>query len=139
MIKQIVDGAIGGHGAMVSPLLRRWHSPLVVRDDYADPSMPGPRAGGRQDLDLWRPGLRQSVRRQVSLRLVDKPLPGGAHSHDVMKIFSDQHEMFRATVRAFVDREIAPHIEAWEAAGRMPRWIWPRMGELGLLGVEYDE
>jgi len=56
-----------------------------------------------------------------------------------MKIFSDQHEMFRATVRAFVDREIAPHIEAWEAAGRMPRWIWPRMGELGLLGVEYDE
>jgi acyl-CoA dehydrogenase len=47
--------------------------------------------------------------------------------------------MFRATVRAFVDKEIAPHVEAWEQAGRMPRWIWPRMGELGLLGVEYDE
>jgi acyl-CoA dehydrogenase len=56
-----------------------------------------------------------------------------------MKIFSEQHEMFRATVRAFVDKEIAPHVEAWEQAGRMPRWIWPRMGELGLLGVEYDE
>src|SRR5881397_1304980 len=47
--------------------------------------------------------------------------------------------MFRATVRAFVEREVMPHVEAWEAAGRMPRWIWPRMGELGLLGVEYDE
>jgi acyl-CoA dehydrogenase len=56
-----------------------------------------------------------------------------------MRIFNEQHEMFRATVRAFVDKEIAPHIETWEAAGRMPRWIWPRMGELGLLGVEYDE
>ena len=56
-----------------------------------------------------------------------------------MKIFNEQHEMFRGTVRSFVDKEIAPHIEEWEAAGRMPRWIWPRMGELGLLGVEYDD
>jgi acyl-CoA dehydrogenase len=56
-----------------------------------------------------------------------------------MKIFCEQHEMFRATVRAFVDKEIAPHVDEWEAAGRLPRWIWPRMGELGLLGVEYDE
>ena len=56
-----------------------------------------------------------------------------------VKIFNEQHEMFRATVRSFVDKEIAPHVEAWEAAGRMPKSIWPRMGELGLLGVEYDE
>ena len=56
-----------------------------------------------------------------------------------MKVFNEQHEMFRGTVRAFVEKEIVPHVEEWEAAGRMPRWIWPRMGELGLLGVEYDE
>ena len=56
-----------------------------------------------------------------------------------MKIFNEQHDMFRATVRAFVEKEIMPHVEEWEQAGRMPRWIWPRMGELGLLGVEYDE
>jgi acyl-CoA dehydrogenase len=56
-----------------------------------------------------------------------------------MKIFNEQHEMFRGTVRSFVEKEIMPHIEEWEQAGRMPRWIWPRMGELGLLGVEYDE
>jgi len=47
--------------------------------------------------------------------------------------------MFRATVRAFVEKEITPHVEEWEAAERLPRWIWPRMGELGLLGVEYDD
>ncbi len=56
-----------------------------------------------------------------------------------MKIFDAQHELFRQTVRAFVDKEVAPHVEAWEAAGRIPKSIWPRMGALGLLGVEYDE
>jgi acyl-CoA dehydrogenase len=56
-----------------------------------------------------------------------------------MKIFSEQHEMFRATVRAFVEREVAPRVEEWEVAGRLPPAIFRRMGELGFLGVEYDE
>ncbi len=56
-----------------------------------------------------------------------------------MKVFNEQHEMFRATVRSFVEKEVMPHVEEWEAAGRIPKSIWPRMGELGLLGVEYDE
>jgi len=56
-----------------------------------------------------------------------------------VKIFSDQHEMFRTAIRQFIEREIMPHVEEWEAAGRMPRAIWPRLGELGFLGVEYDE
>jgi acyl-CoA dehydrogenase len=56
-----------------------------------------------------------------------------------VKIFDEQHEMFRATVRAFVEREVMPYVEDWEAAGRIPKSIWPRLGELGLLGVEYDE
>jgi len=56
-----------------------------------------------------------------------------------VKVFNEQHEMFRATVRAFVEKEVMPHVEEWEQAGRLPRGIWSRMGELGLLGVEYDE
>ena len=56
-----------------------------------------------------------------------------------MKIFNEEHEMFRAAVRSFVDKEVAPHIEEWEAAGQIPKSIWPRMGALGFLGVEYDE
>jgi acyl-CoA dehydrogenase len=56
-----------------------------------------------------------------------------------VKVFSEQHEMFRAAVRSFVDKEVAPHVEEWETAGRIPKSIWPRMGELGFLGVEYDE
>ena len=56
-----------------------------------------------------------------------------------MKIFEEHHEMFRQAVRAFVQKEVEPHIEEWEAAGQIPKSIWPRMGELGFLGVEYDE
>src|SRR5262245_66158576 len=56
-----------------------------------------------------------------------------------MKIFNEQHEMFRQAVRAFVEKEVAPHVEEWEQAGRIPKAIWPRMGALGFLGVEYEE
>src|SRR5262245_26299335 len=56
-----------------------------------------------------------------------------------MKIFNEQHDMFRQSVRAFVEKEVEPHIEEWEQAGQIPKSIWLRMGELGFLGVEYDE
>jgi acyl-CoA dehydrogenase len=59
--------------------------------------------------------------------------------HLPVKIFTEQHEMFRQAVRAFVDREVAPHIEEWEQAGEIPKSLWPRMGALGFLGVEYDD
>jgi acyl-CoA dehydrogenase len=54
-------------------------------------------------------------------------------------VFNEQHTMFRAAVRQFVEREVAPRVEEWEAAGRLPKSIFRRMGELGFLGVEYDE
>ncbi|MBI2527838.1 MAG: acyl-CoA dehydrogenase family protein [Candidatus Rokubacteria bacterium] len=56
-----------------------------------------------------------------------------------MRIFTEQHEMFRQAVRSFVEKEVVPHIDAWEEAGQIPKSLWPRMGGLGLLGVEYDE
>jgi len=56
-----------------------------------------------------------------------------------MRIFDEHHEMFRQAVRAFVQKEVEPHVEEWEEAGQIPKSIWPRMGALGFLGVEYDE
>src|SRR3989304_5748681 len=55
-----------------------------------------------------------------------------------MEVCDAQHELFRASVRSFVEREVVPHVEAWEAAGRIPRSIWSRMGELGFLGRDGD-
>ncbi|MFT3855259.1 MAG: acyl-CoA dehydrogenase family protein [Ilumatobacteraceae bacterium] len=53
--------------------------------------------------------------------------------------FSDEHEQFRNTVRAFVRKEIDPRIPEWEAAGMMPlHEIFQQMAGLGMLGLEYD-
>jgi acyl-CoA dehydrogenase len=54
-----------------------------------------------------------------------------------LSMFTDEHEMLRRTVRAFVEKEVAPHVDAWEEAGRIPREFWRRLGELGLLGLEF--
>jgi alkylation response protein AidB-like acyl-CoA dehydrogenase len=46
------------------------------------------------------------------------------------------HKEIRATVRKFVDAEINPHVDAWEAARRFPAHaLFKKMGSLGLLGV----
>jgi acyl-CoA dehydrogenase len=52
-------------------------------------------------------------------------------------MLTDEHEMLRRTIRAFVEKEVVPHVDAWEAAGRIPRTFWRRLGELGLLGLEF--
>ena len=52
-------------------------------------------------------------------------------------IFGDEHAMLRRTIRTFVDKEVTPHVDAWEEAGRIPRAFWRRLGELGLLGLEF--
>jgi citronellyl-CoA dehydrogenase len=50
-----------------------------------------------------------------------------------------EHDMFRATVREFVEREIDPHADAWEAAGDFPAHeVFAKAGALGLLGLEVD-
>jgi acyl-CoA dehydrogenase len=54
-------------------------------------------------------------------------------------VFTPEHDLFRATARQFVEKEIVPHAAAWEAAGEFPRALWRRLGELGFLGLEYPE
>jgi len=54
--------------------------------------------------------------------------------------FTEEHTAFRATVREVVEREIAPHVDEWERAGAFPaHQLFPKLGALGLLGLEYDE
>ena len=47
--------------------------------------------------------------------------------------YTSDHEAFRQTVRQFVTREIEPNTAAWDAAGIVPRSIWPKAGVLGML------
>jgi acyl-CoA dehydrogenase len=48
-------------------------------------------------------------------------------------LFSSEHEMFRDSVRRFVEREITPHHARWEKQGIVDREIWPKAGAAGLL------
>lgn len=53
--------------------------------------------------------------------------------------FTEEHDLFRKTVRDVVEREINPHVDEWEAAGRFPAHeLFPKLGAVGLLGIEYD-
>ena len=57
-----------------------------------------------------------------------------------MVAFTDEHNAFRQLVRDFAEKELAPHADEWEKAGIFPAHeLFPKMGKLGLLGVEYDE
>ncbi|HYC01046.1 MAG TPA: acyl-CoA dehydrogenase family protein [Candidatus Limnocylindrales bacterium] len=42
-------------------------------------------------------------------------------------------EAFRASLRAFLQKEIVPHLASWEAARRTPREFWLAMGRHGFL------
>jgi alkylation response protein AidB-like acyl-CoA dehydrogenase len=52
---------------------------------------------------------------------------------------SQDHEDFRRVVRDFAEQEIAPHVEQWDQEGRFPVHLVPKMGELGLFGLEAPE
>ena len=54
--------------------------------------------------------------------------------------FTEQHEQFRKTVRAFAEKELAPHLDEWEAAEIFPAHeVFKRAGELGIFGAHYPE
>jgi alkylation response protein AidB-like acyl-CoA dehydrogenase len=53
-------------------------------------------------------------------------------------IFGEEHDELRRSIRAFVDREIVPHVEEWEET-TFPDAIVARMGELGFLGLSVPE
>jgi alkylation response protein AidB-like acyl-CoA dehydrogenase len=48
-------------------------------------------------------------------------------------LFNEDHEAFRSMVRRFIDNEIAPHHAQWEADGVVPRDLWLKAGEAGML------
>ena len=54
-------------------------------------------------------------------------------------MFTAEHDDLRAMIRDVVDREINPFVDEWEEAGIFPAHeLWPKLGKLGLLGLEYE-
>jgi acyl-CoA dehydrogenase len=53
--------------------------------------------------------------------------------------FTDEHEELRASVRAFIERELAPHAQQWEEDRWFPDDVFPKLAAQGLLGLKYPE
>jgi len=54
-------------------------------------------------------------------------------------IYEPEHEDFRKTARAFMEREVVPFHPQWEKDGIVPRELWLKAGEAGLLCFDVDE
>jgi acyl-CoA dehydrogenase len=55
------------------------------------------------------------------------------------EIFTAEHEDFRKTVRAFVERDVVPFHAQWEKDGQVPRELWRKAGDAGLLCFDVPE
>ena len=52
---------------------------------------------------------------------------------DAPSILDQEHEDFRRTVRAFMEKEVVPFHDEWEKDGQVSREVWTKAGEAGLL------
>jgi alkylation response protein AidB-like acyl-CoA dehydrogenase len=53
--------------------------------------------------------------------------------------FSEEHDLFRKSLKDFLQKEVVPHIEKWEKTGTIERFIWKKFGDMGFLGITYPE
>jgi len=53
--------------------------------------------------------------------------------------YTAEHNIFRESLRKFLDKEIVPHVEEWEEAGIVPRSAWKKLGEQGFLCTDVPE
>jgi alkylation response protein AidB-like acyl-CoA dehydrogenase len=53
--------------------------------------------------------------------------------------FTEEHEVFRASFKEFLQKEVVPHIEKWEKTGTIERFIWKKFGEMGYFGLNTPE
>jgi alkylation response protein AidB-like acyl-CoA dehydrogenase len=54
-------------------------------------------------------------------------------------LFSEEHDMFRDAFRTFVQREIVPFHDSWEAAGKVDKAMFKEAGANGFLGIDAPE
>jgi alkylation response protein AidB-like acyl-CoA dehydrogenase len=55
------------------------------------------------------------------------------------RIFGDEHEDFRESVRRWLTKEVAPKFDEWEQAGIVPREVFAAAGANGFIGTQIPE
>ena len=51
-------------------------------------------------------------------------------------LFTEEHDLFRQSVRDFIAKEIIPNNAAWEIQKMVSRDSWLKLGENGFLGIQ---
>jgi alkylation response protein AidB-like acyl-CoA dehydrogenase len=65
-----------------------------------------------------------------------RPVELHEYPEDTIMKLTQEHEALRRTARQFVEKELNPHIDAWEEEGIFPAHeVFKKMGDLGLLGI----
>ncbi len=54
-------------------------------------------------------------------------------------LFTEEHELFRQSVKDFIAREISPYNAEWEKQKMVSRESWKKFGENGFLGIQAPE
>ena len=49
--------------------------------------------------------------------------------------FTEEHQLFRASLKDFLQKEVVPHIDKWEETGTIERFIWKKFGDMGYFGL----
>jgi len=74
----------------------------------------------------------------VSAREFTKGVPGATTAR-LQPPFSEEHQDLRESIARFVATELRPHATEWEDARWFPDEVFPRMAQLGFLGLKYPE
>ena len=53
--------------------------------------------------------------------------------------FTEEHEVFRASFKNFLQKEVVPFIDDWEKSGTIDRFIWKKFGDMGYFGLRTPE
>lgn len=53
--------------------------------------------------------------------------------------FTEEHQLFRESLKEFLRKEVVPHVEKWEESGKIDRFIWQKFGEMGYFGLATPE
>lgn len=52
---------------------------------------------------------------------------------------TDDQRLLRDSVREFAERELRPHVMAWDEAQHFPMALLPKLADLGLMGIQFPE
>ncbi|XP_032880102.1 long-chain specific acyl-CoA dehydrogenase, mitochondrial isoform X2 [Amblyraja radiata] len=92
----------------------------------------------------WRAGRRlySAITQSHETHKISRPETTSAKNlMDIgtRRIFSEEHDIFRQSVRKFFEAEVIPYHAQWEKDGQVSREVWEKAAQQGLLGANTSE